>query len=277
MQKVSLNPRVETAPTSVHVNTLSDNLRVFWMPGCSSCVKVKEHLKRLGIAFESVNVLEQPEAREELAARGIRGAPIVSRGNRFVYAQSLEIVNEFLNITEELPKRETEFLFKKWISLLNTGIGYLETCPPEELRANVLPGRDRPVGELAYHAFQIVDAFLHCMKSGEREWLDRASGAVKMDVALSKPLLLDFARKTTTELERYWNDGATEYKDVDASDRPFEGDLRTTHEFLDRSSWHSAQHLRQVATVLTRDGVALVPAWGDDMVKGLGVPNALWQ
>ena len=251
-----------------------DRLRLFWATGCSSCVKVKEHLKRLGIEFESINVVEKPEAVEELAARGIRGAPVLSRGDRYAYCQSLAVVNEFLGITEELPTRLAPDIFPKWLRLLNLAIGYIETCSQEELLADVIKERERPVGELSYHAFQIAESFLHCMKTGEREWFVRSSGPVKMDVALDKTRLLAFARQIAAELERYWNGGKTEFKDVVSE---FEGGLKSTLEFLDRSSWHSAQHIRQVASVLERDGVKLTPAWSEDFVAGLGVPKSLWQ
>ncbi len=33
-----------------------NELRVYWRPGCSSCVKVKEFLTNLGVDYESVNV-----------------------------------------------------------------------------------------------------------------------------------------------------------------------------------------------------------------------------
>ena len=271
--RVSLN-KVQSPSPSFKVTADPNTLRVFWAPGCSSCIKVKEHLKRLGVEFESINVVATPEAMEELSARGIRGVPVVSRGDKYAYAQSLAVVNEFIGVTEQLPTRETEVIFEKWIALLKIGVCYLESCPAEELRADVLKERERPVGELAYHAFQIVQAFLHCMKTGERDWFERSSGPVSMEEALNKARLVAFARATAEELARYWNDGETKFEDFPAE---FEGGLNSSHEFLDRSSWHSAQHIRQIAAVLGRDGIALTPAWSDDFVQGLGVPQNLWQ
>jgi len=271
--RVSFNHLTSSSP-SFKVTADPNILRVFWAPGCSSCIKVKEHLKRLGVAFESINVVATPEAMEELGARGIRGVPVVSRGDNYVYAQSLAVVNEFIGVTEQLPTRQTTVIFEKWAALLKIAVGYFESCPAEELRADVLKERERPVGELANHAFQIVQAFLHCMKTGERDWFERSSGPVNMDVALDKARLVAFARATAEELAQYWNGGATQFEDVPAL---FEGGLNSTHEFLDRSSWHSAQHIRQIAAVLERDGIALTPAWSDELVQGLGVPQNLWQ
>ena len=38
---------------------MSENIvKVYWQPGCSSCLKTKEFLKDNGVDFKSVNVLE---------------------------------------------------------------------------------------------------------------------------------------------------------------------------------------------------------------------------
>ena len=55
-------------------------LKVYWQPGCSSCLKTKEFLLDHGIPFESVNVLEDDEAFTELQALGVRMVPIAARG-----------------------------------------------------------------------------------------------------------------------------------------------------------------------------------------------------
>lgn len=35
---------------------VSTPLRLYWQPGCSSCVRTKEFLQKRGVTFESVNV-----------------------------------------------------------------------------------------------------------------------------------------------------------------------------------------------------------------------------
>ena len=40
-------------------------LKVYWQPGCSSCLKTKEFLLEHGVAFQSVNVLEDEAGFEE--------------------------------------------------------------------------------------------------------------------------------------------------------------------------------------------------------------------
>ena len=52
----------------------AEDVTVYWRPNCSSCMRVKEYLARCGIAFRSVNVLEEPQALHEQRARDARQA-----------------------------------------------------------------------------------------------------------------------------------------------------------------------------------------------------------
>jgi glutaredoxin len=78
------------------VNALS--IRVFWQPGCSACVKVKEFLRGLGVPFESVDVLNDAEGAADLRRLGASSLPVVSRGSKFVFGQSLDQVANFVGV-----------------------------------------------------------------------------------------------------------------------------------------------------------------------------------
>ena len=45
-------------------------LKVYWQPGCSSCLKTKEFLFDNGMKFDSINVLEDDRGFKELEALG---------------------------------------------------------------------------------------------------------------------------------------------------------------------------------------------------------------
>src|SRR5207247_120219 len=86
----------------------SQALRVYWRPGCSSCVKVKEFLSQLGVDYQSINVSATPEAMDELREMGVRTVPVVARGRGYVFAQALEDGCGFLGKdvqTKRLPPR----------------------------------------------------------------------------------------------------------------------------------------------------------------------------
>ena len=60
--------------------TSTTPIKVYWQPGCSSCLKTKEFLIEHDIEFESINVLEDENGFRELADLGLRLVPIVARG-----------------------------------------------------------------------------------------------------------------------------------------------------------------------------------------------------
>ena len=46
---------------------MTNDYQVYWAPGCTSCLRTKEFLSQHGIAFESINIVEHPEALDDLA------------------------------------------------------------------------------------------------------------------------------------------------------------------------------------------------------------------
>ena len=90
-----------------------NDLRVYWRPGCSSCVKVKEFLTNLGVEFESVNVSAKPEAMDELRELGVRTVPVVARGKDYVFAQELADVSEFIGRKVDFRRLPPEALYRK--------------------------------------------------------------------------------------------------------------------------------------------------------------------
>jgi glutaredoxin len=82
----SLHPRVNAVSCAyveramAQASSDASVIKAYWQPGCTSCLRMKEFLIRHGVAFVSVNVLEDKDAFAELAALGIRSVPIVRRG-----------------------------------------------------------------------------------------------------------------------------------------------------------------------------------------------------
>ena len=66
-----------------------DAIRVYWMTGCSSCLRTKEFLTRHGVPFLSRNVLDEEAAYEELSRFGLKQVPIVTKGDAWANGQVL--------------------------------------------------------------------------------------------------------------------------------------------------------------------------------------------
>ena len=63
---------------------MSENIiKVYWQPGCSSCLKTKEFLKDNGVEFKSVNVLEDKSGFEDLQRFGVKLVPVVAKGDQW--------------------------------------------------------------------------------------------------------------------------------------------------------------------------------------------------
>ena len=70
----------------------ASSIKAYWQPGCTSCLRMKEFLTKHGVAFISVNVLEDEGAFAELAALGVRTVPVVRRGTDWANGQVLRDV-----------------------------------------------------------------------------------------------------------------------------------------------------------------------------------------
>ena len=71
-------------------------IKVFSQPFCSTCVALKNELKKNNIEFEDINVIENSEARNEILDKGFRAVPIVKINEEYVVG--LDKVKEMLGV-----------------------------------------------------------------------------------------------------------------------------------------------------------------------------------
>ncbi len=145
---------------------MSSDLKVYWRPGCSSCVKVKEFLKQQGVEFESIDVAARPEAMQDLLVFGVKTVPVVARGGEFVFAQALEDVSRFIGREFSARRLEPEVLISRWLHILRAAQRHARQIPATRLRERAVHNRDRSIRDLAYHVYQIPDAFLQALEDG---------------------------------------------------------------------------------------------------------------
>ena len=63
--------------------TLTNVVQAYWMPGCSSCLRMKEFISKSGREWVAINADEDLEARAELEANG-HVLPVARLGDRWV-------------------------------------------------------------------------------------------------------------------------------------------------------------------------------------------------
>ena len=217
-----------------------------------------------------MNVEADPRGREELARLGVPRVPAVTLGERAVggwnpagYAALLGVrhVPPAVLSPAALATRLDRVLGATQQLLAPLDARHLDYTPPE---------RDRPLRDLGYHVFRLALAFVDGMDMGElpERWLqERAPADLRDGAAVARYGALVRGRIGG------WFEGATEREFTRVIRVPY--GPQSGHELLERTTWHAAQHLRQLHVLVPRLGVPPVPL-PVDAFAGLPLPDALW-
>ena len=197
--------------------------------------------------------------------------PAVSIGDRAVHGWNPAGYAALLGVpyTEaaQLPPRELAARLDRILEssealVARLDAGQLDTIPPE---------RKRSIRDLGYHIFRVGLSFIDAMDHGRlpETWFDERAPAGMLDGA-------DVARWGALVRGRItgWFEGAgdDEFKRVvDVYYGP-----QGAHDLLERTTWHCAQHLRQLYVVAERLGVPAPAPLPVETFKGLPLPDALW-
>jgi glutaredoxin len=246
-------------------------VKLFWQPGCSSCLRTKEFLLRRGVPFQSVNVHGDEAAWEELRRLGPRSVPVVSRGDRFVFGQVLDDVATFLGLEVEQRRLPPAALVDRIDRVLGVAVGHVRRLPPESLGTK-LPNRNRSYRELAYHVFRIPDAFLEAAVGAP--FRAESVNALPPDELRSAEELAGYGETVRAAVRRWWTDEGEA-----AAEREMDTYFgrRKLHVVLERTAWHSAQHTRQLEMVLGMLGRRPDPALAPADIAGLPLPENVWD
>ena len=249
-------------------------VKAYWQPGCTSCLRMKEFLTKHGVPFVSVNVLEDKGAFEELAALGVRSVPIIRRGKDWANGQVLRDVARVAGIqwggTQVLPPPE---LAARLVTIQNAAHRLFAQIPDDKT-GRLLPHRPRSYAQLAYHTFNIADAFL------EHEVLglplkEGVYGRIPPPEMDTKAKILAYGQDVRERFEAWW-DGPGQSANVARKASVYYGDV-TVHEFLERTTWHSGQHVRQLVMVLDMLGIEPDRPIGQETFAGLPMPEKVWD
>jgi len=249
-----------------------DIIRVYWQPGCTSCLRTKEFLALHGVPFASRNVLADPQAFAELSRFGLRQVPIVTLGDGWANGQVLSDVAKLVGITDltaqVLPTRE----MKQRLDRVLEGTQRFFAQVPNEHLDTQLPDRPRSYSELAYHIFNIVDAFLE-EKDGkpliyESYYRLPALGEGRTEI-------LAYGSEVHKRLD-VWFNGPGRQCEWGSIANVYYG-KQSQHQFLERTTWHSMQHTRQLMWVLQGLGIEPDRPLTTDIFAGLPMPEQVWE
>ena len=226
-------------------------------------------LSSFGVEFEAINVEGDPAALAELHRLGAPLVPAVALGDRVVHGWNPKGVAKLVGVQyAERERLAPEELVKRLDAVLAAAQRAIRQVPDGRLEMKS-PDRDRTVRNLGYHIFRLSLAFRDGMaerRFPEAWLLEEAPPAIQDGAALAG--YGEIVRERLAEWSR--RPGAWEGV-VETYYGP-----QTGHELLERTTWHAAQHLRQLYALLEMMGVVPDRPLTDADFGGLPLPESLW-
>ncbi len=205
----------------------------------------------------------------------MRTVPVVALGDQYVFAQNLEDVAEFVGLqgTGHTPLPPSE-LIGRWTMVLRATQRLMRQVPDARIEERVIDNRDRSIRLMGHHVFRIAEAFLETVVDGVEYAAQLANEPPKAGEYLTGAAIADYGEGVITRLERWWAGLAD--KSCQAKVRTFFG-MQAVSALFERSTWHSAQHARQLAAVLERFGIEPQGRLSEQDLAGLPLPEGLWE
>lgn len=250
-------------------------LKVYWQPGCSSCLKTKEFLLEHGVPFTSVNVIEDEEGFKELEALGVRLVPIVARGSDWANGAVFRDVARVAGFDYDgHAMLSPEEMKDKVLQILEGAGRYLDEIPEDQLDT-MLPGRPRSYRQLVYHVMDIPRVFLDRVEHDAPYTYEALKSVLPAEMK-TKQDLRQYGKDVHARLDAWWKREGHQ-TDFSQPGKVYYGEV-TLHEVLERTGWHSGQHSRQILLML-REKLGIEPEnpISDDVYEGLPLPKNVWD
>jgi hypothetical protein len=208
----------------------------------------------------------------ELRRLGARSVPVVARGESFVFAQLIGDVVEFLGLDIQTgPQLSPAELVGRLDLVLAAAQRYTLQMPASAMERQ-LPNRPRSYRVLLHHVFQIPAAFVDAM---EGAGLSYENMVAEPPADMHTPAAIaEFGGQVRLRVAAWWA-GLNERSGTQPVGTYY--GTQPMHEVLERTTWHSTQHVRQVASLLEQLGIAPERPLSRSELQGLPLPEKLWD
>jgi uncharacterized damage-inducible protein DinB len=208
-----------------------------------------------------------------MRALGARTLPVVARGGKFVIAQVIRDVVNFLGLSDDTkPQLSAIELGDRYQQVLETAVRLARQMPDDQLQ-NELPNRPRSWLVLMYHLFTIPNAFMDAEASGKKLAHAALNVPPPHDID-SSAAVADFGEGVRSRFNAWWQ--AEKDSDFTAEVEPYFGKT-SRHELFERIVWHSTQHIRQMASLLEQAGVTPDRPLTSADIQGLPLTEKIWD
>jgi len=222
------------------------------------------------VKFDGFDVEAEPERKRDLEPFGIPRVPATIVGDRVVHGWNPKALAELVGARyEERKQLAPAELARRLDAVLVATQRAIRQIPREQLGMKA-PGRDRTVRQLGFHVFRVSASFVDTREQGHlsEHWFEESPPAEMADGAAIAQHGETVRRRVAAYCARPgWCDGmvSTYYGPQSA------------HDFMERTTWHAAQHLRQIYWLLDRMGVQAESPLADAAFDGLPLPIEVWS
>jgi len=165
-------------------------------------------------------------------------------------------------------------LMTKWITVLRAAQRYIRQLPSDRLAERAIDNRDRSIRLLSHHVFRIGDAFLETAIDGVEYRTNNANVPPEDGTCTAAVEIAAYGDGIVERLENWWSQ--LEDQSCRQPVKTFYG-TPPLHQLFERSTWHSAQHTRQLIAVLERFGIEPQGRLTAEDLAGLPLPQGLWE
>jgi hypothetical protein len=219
--------------------------------------------------------LNDPAGRAQLLQLGAQTVPVLAKGSQYIFCQNLEDVAEFVGLqgTGHTPL-PPEALVRKWVTVLRAAQRYILQFPDQRLVERAIDNRDRSIRLLSHHVFRIGEAFLETAIDGVEYWANNANVPPADGTCTTGRQIAEYGDTIIERIENWW---------IQLDDKSCQQKVKTfygtppMHQLFERSTWHSAQHVRQLIAVLERFGIEPNGRLTADDLAGLPLPERVWD
>lgn len=217
-------------------------------------------------------MLEDADGVSELRRLGARSVPVLSRGDDWIFAQNIGHVVKFLGLTKAAgPVLPPAQLMQRLDRFVSTAVQIIPQMPDDRLDTDV-PNRPRSYRVLGHHIFRIPEALLEVV----------AGATLTYEMLTSPPLaeirtgadITGYGQLVLASMRRWWN--AKPDKTGREIVQTYYGP-QLLHEYLERTTWHCGQHVRQWIMLLGMAGITPQATLGDPDFASLPMPSSVWD
>ncbi len=222
-----------------------------------------------------MDILNDAQAAKEFATLPLTAIrpPIVKVGERWVRAgPTLDAVCELLEIPPPERRQFTpDELYERLSAVLAAVQRYVMAFPPDALHTLEVPRRKRNVRDLAYHVYMIPFDLIITTEEGVKF----NSGSIPIpDEVQTREDIVAAAEMVRGRFDRWYAARSPEFWQ-----EPMTTDWGTlpAYEYFLRTTWHAAQHSRQLAWLLESIHIEPPGKLPDSVYADLPMPERLFE